>query len=76
MCIYHTTPHMCIYLIYIYTYCRGDGDCLFYSMIDVATEILRDHPPPGPSPEIDTLRGDDNLSKVGVTVCIYHNMCG
>jgi hypothetical protein len=26
----------------------GDGDCLFYSMIDVATEILRDHPPPGP----------------------------
>jgi len=46
----------------------GDGDCLFYSMIDVATEILRDNPPPGPSPEIDSLRGDDNLSKVGVTV--------
>jgi len=46
----------------------GDGDCLFYSMIDVATEILRDHPPPGPSPEIDSLRGDENISKVGVTV--------
>lgn len=48
---------------------RGDGDCLFYSMIDVATEILR-----SPllkrqlSPEIDSLRSDADVNRLGITV--------
>jgi len=52
----------------------GDGDCLFYSMIDVATEILRCHPPPGPSPEIDWMRKDKSISKSGVTVAKLREM--
>lgn len=50
----------------------GDGDCLFYSMIDVATEILR-----SPllkrqlSPEIDSLRNDDDVNKLGITVSLH-----
>lgn len=57
----------------------GDGDCLFYSMIDVATEILRDHPPPGPSAELDCLRqtlgkADNNLPNHAVTVSQLRQM--
>lgn len=50
----------------------GDGDCLFYSMIDVATEILR-----SPllkrqlSPEIDSLRNDQDVNKLGITVSFH-----
>ena len=52
----------------------GDGDCLFYSMIEVTTEVLGLYPSPGPSPEIDSLRTDKNISKFGVTVTKLRQM--
>ena len=43
-------------------------------MIEVTTEVLGLYPSPGPSPEIDSLRKDKNISKFGVTVTKLRQM--